>query len=403
MANAFYSLYSHVSRTPLQKLEASEFNFSPVERIDRFRTSVRSEPRSPVERLKDTVNKMCLYTGSPRGSDSTSPQPSPRKRFSLPDILDVVVKTKTETAKKLDLGERDDSKVDFKLITDRGIMQHTVADPDVHQEESSICRMEMLDSKHADNVKHGENRGRQTDINDVPHSVRTSLGSSLSGETTIETEHLLPACQLKLDSCLTQSDARTAEINPATTRAYDLTCPQRIRSAHQASSLCQNAHSSNRLLHNSSAAESTDRCFEFHKCHTQTLTCEPGEDSHTCNAASSGKASHVDALESLPVTGPSGSYPHFCITVTGWEGEDVSLCSKNTADSCYASPGTSMQTPKQLFSRGEKQYLNPSTHLGLAKLSSNPQQVNSFELEEVRMMLDQTENKINLIGFRAVL
>lgn len=379
MANALYSLYSHVSRTPLQKLEASEFTFSPVERIDRFRTSVRSEPRSPVERLKDTVNKMCLYTGSPRGSSSTSPQPSPRKRSSLPDILDVVVKTNTETAKKLDMGEHDDSKVDFRLmITDRRKVQQTVDNPDVHQEENT-CHMEMLDSKHTYNVKHGENCDGQTDFDYVFHGVRTCLGPSLSGESTIE--HLLPAWQLKLDSCLTESDARTAEMNPATTSAYDPTCP---RSAHRASSLCQNAHSSNRLLHNSSVAESTDRGMESHKCRTQTLICEPDEASHTCNAASSGKASHVDALESLPAMGPSGSYPHFCITVTGWEGEAVSLCSKHTADSCYTSPVTSMQTHKELFSGEEKQYLNPLTHPGLASLSSNPQQVNSFELEEVR-------------------
>ncbi|XP_069390915.1 protein TESPA1 isoform X2 [Paralichthys olivaceus] len=92
MANAFYSLYSHVSRTPLQKLVPPELSLSsPMEKLDRFRSSIRSEPRSPVERLKDTVSKMCLYTGSPRGSDSTSPQPSPRKRSSLPDVVDMVL------------------------------------------------------------------------------------------------------------------------------------------------------------------------------------------------------------------------------------------------------------------------------------------------------------------------
>uniref|UniRef100_A0A3Q2VVU5 Thymocyte expressed, positive selection associated 1 n=2 Tax=Haplochromini TaxID=319058 RepID=A0A3Q2VVU5_HAPBU len=106
MANAFYSLYSHVSRTPLQKLSTPEFTFSSsVQRIERFRSSIRSEPRSPVERLKDTVNKMCLYTGSPRGSDSTSPQPSPRKRSSLPEVVDIVWKNKSGVNKKLDLEE----------------------------------------------------------------------------------------------------------------------------------------------------------------------------------------------------------------------------------------------------------------------------------------------------------
>ncbi|XP_054640854.1 protein TESPA1 isoform X2 [Dunckerocampus dactyliophorus] len=102
MANAFYSLYSHVSRTPLRKLAAPEFTFtSTVERMERFRSSVHSEPRSPADRLKDTVSKMCLYTGSPRGSDSTSPLPSPR-RSSLPvDLFPDPIQT--EANKRLEL------------------------------------------------------------------------------------------------------------------------------------------------------------------------------------------------------------------------------------------------------------------------------------------------------------
>ncbi|XP_031679958.1 uncharacterized protein LOC109899793 isoform X1 [Oncorhynchus kisutch] len=112
MANAFYSLYSHVSRTPLQKLAPPEFSFSPTADGQigrRFMGSVRSEPRSPVERLKDTVSKMCLYTGSGAsarlGSDSACPRPglspgpgsAPRKRSSLPDLVGLVLEnTKAE-------------------------------------------------------------------------------------------------------------------------------------------------------------------------------------------------------------------------------------------------------------------------------------------------------------------
>ncbi|XP_072308952.1 protein TESPA1 [Eucyclogobius newberryi] len=82
MANVFYSLYSHVSRTPVQKLPTPEFNFStPIERMERFRSSVRSDPRSPVDKLKDTVSRMCLYSGSNRDSDS--PLHSPNKRVEI--------------------------------------------------------------------------------------------------------------------------------------------------------------------------------------------------------------------------------------------------------------------------------------------------------------------------------
>ncbi|XP_057702245.1 protein TESPA1-like [Corythoichthys intestinalis] len=82
MANAFCSLYSHVSRTPLRKLGAPQFTFtvsSPAENVRGSpKSSVKSELRSPVERLKDTVSNMCLYT-------------STRKKSSLAEIT-----TKTE-------------------------------------------------------------------------------------------------------------------------------------------------------------------------------------------------------------------------------------------------------------------------------------------------------------------
>ncbi|MEQ2184280.1 hypothetical protein GOODEAATRI_006191 [Goodea atripinnis] len=204
MANAFYSLYSHVSRTPLQKLATPEFSFSsPVERIERFRTSIRSEPRSPVERLKDTVNKMCLYTGSPRGSDSTSPQPSPRKRSSLPEVVDIMLKSKTGSVKKLELGEHDrcGSCGDFTLLTDGGDMEQTqqaAENTDIYQEGNEICH-------------------------------------------------------------------------------------------------------------------------------------------------------EVDGSGSPPVLKPSGSYGHCCITVTGWEEEDVSLSSMNSADSCHAPPASSTLTSAELL------------------------------------------------------
>ncbi|XP_037108296.1 uncharacterized protein tespa1 isoform X3 [Syngnathus acus] len=95
MANAFYSLYSHVSGTPLLKLGTPQFTLSPPTESVRsnLRSSVRTEPRSPVERLKDTVSKMCLYT-------------SPRTRSSLPD-LDNPVPQQVQNESKNVLGEED--------------------------------------------------------------------------------------------------------------------------------------------------------------------------------------------------------------------------------------------------------------------------------------------------------
>lgn len=357
MANAFYSLYSHVSRTPLQKLATPEFTFSsPVERIERFRTNVRSEPRSPVERLKDTVNKMCLYTGSPRGSDSTSPHASPRKRSSLPEVVDIMLKSKTESAKKLDLGEQDrcGSCGDFRLLSDGGEIeqnqQQTVEDRDDYQEGSKICPEATPHHEHADN----EDNVRQD------YCARTSLSSSLSRDTVIEAETVSESNQQELDLCLTQTDTRTAELTPAAKVTYDLICPAVVESVHQASFCCQ---SKKRFFH-ISGTESGDRlCSSSHKPAPQTHTSQPNQDLH---AASSKKALQVDGSGSPPVLEPSGSYAHCCITVTGWEDEDVSR-----------------QTPVEPFNEEERQYLNPLTHASLGKFSTNRQQVNSFELEEV--------------------
>ncbi|XP_071349675.1 protein TESPA1 [Trachinotus anak] len=389
MANAFYSLYSHVSRTPLQKLATPEFTFSsPVERIERFRSSVRSEPRSPVERLKDTVSKMCLYTGSPRGSDSTSPQPSPRKRSSLPDVVDIVlVKVKAGASKRLDLGEfnRSNSAVDVRLVVEddkpcnsgkEEQTQQTVVDIHVLQNGNKICDNEMQGGKQTDNHGTDENCVQSTDPDSRTHSMRTSLASSLSGETVIETDHHFLSCQAEQDSYSTQSDTRTAEVKPVAKVTYDLICPQIVESVHQAPFCCQHTHGpkTNTLPLICSETESTDTsCPGSHKPHAQSPI--SGTD-----AASSGEA---DTSRSLPVLAPNGSHTHYCITVTGWEGDDASSCSLNTPDSSHTSTIPPVRTCKESLNRGKSRYLNPLLHRGLGDFSSNLKQVNSFELEEV--------------------
>ncbi|XP_076596039.1 uncharacterized protein tespa1 isoform X1 [Chaetodon auriga] len=373
MANAFYSLYSHVSRTPLQKLATPEFSFSssPVERIERFRSSVRSEPRSPVERLKDTVSKMCLYTGSPRGSDSTSPQPSPKKRSSLPDVVDVVLeRVKTGVTKKLDLEEynRRNSAVDVKLDTDSvkccdsGKEEQTVqtaAEAGDLQNTNKICHMEMQGSKQTDNVDAGENAVKAADCDSRSHGVRTSPALSSSGETVVETDHQFLSCQPELNSkCSTQSDTSTVHPKPAAKVAYDLICPQVVESVHTAP-FCTSSPKTN--FFPPTCSETDRSCSGSLK---QTAVAEPDEDSHT------------HASTSLPVPTPSGGFTQCSITVTGWEGDDL-----KAPDSSHASSVPPAQACEEPFDEGNSQYLNPLTHQGYT--STNLQQVNSFELEEV--------------------
>lgn len=379
-ANAFYSLYSHVSRTPLQKLATPEFTFSssPVERIERFRSSVRSEPRSPVERLKDTVSKMCLYTGSPRGSDSTSPQPSPKKRSSLPDVVDIVLeKVKTGVPKKLDLGEynRSNSTVDVSLVTDAAKScesrkevqtQQTVADSDTIHNGNKNCPKEMCCIK-KDNVDADENA---VGLDSRSHSARTSLASSLSGETVIETDHRFILSQPELDSGSTESHTRTALLKPVAKVVHDLICPQIAESAHQEPP-CTRSPKTNTSSLICSETEHIDRSCP--PPHVQTAVSEPDEDSHT------------SATRSPPVLlASNGSVTQCCITVTGWEGEDVSSCSPNAPDSSHTLIVPPVKSCEESFIEGQSRYLNPLTRQGLGPVSSNLRQVNSFELEEVR-------------------
>ncbi|XP_034536302.1 protein ITPRID2 [Notolabrus celidotus] len=370
MANAFYSLYSHVSRTPLQKLATPEFTFSssPVERIERFRSNIRSEPRSPVERLKDTVSKMCLYTGSPRGSDSTSPQPSPRKRSSLPDVVEFVLdKAKSGATKKLDLGEesRSNSAVAVQLVSGadeascgkKEQTQHTVMDNKTLKHENKCCE-EMQGSEQTVEICI-----KAADLESRTHCERTSVASSLSGETVIETDHqFLP--------CSSRSDTNTDHLEPLSKVAYDLICPQIVESVHQAP-FCTHSLKTNTSPLICVKTESTDRPCPG----SQEAISEPAEESYTGDVLRT-----LDASKSLPVQAHSGSQTKCCITVTGWEGEDVDSCPSNAPESCHISAVQPVQTCEK-FIKGKSQYLNPHQCQGL--VSNTLPQVNSFELEEV--------------------
>lgn len=379
MANAFYSLYSHVSRTPLQKLATPEFSFSssPMERIERFRSSIRSEPRSPVERLKDTVSKMCLYTGSPRGSDSTSPQPSPIKKSSLPDVVDIVLdKVKTGLNKKLDLGECKKSNEDARLVMDAAEScesrekmqtQQTVVDSSSLYNENKSCHKEMYCFK-KDNVDGDENGMEAVGLDSRSHSARTSVASSLSGETVIEADHQFLLKQSELDSCSTQSDSKTAPLKPITKDLSDFICLQIDEGAHQPSCSHHPQTNTSSLI----CPETGHIDKSCPPSHSHTAVSEPSEDSR----------SHAPG--SFLVQASDSIFAQCCITVTGWEEDSASSGALNSPDSSHTSTVPPVKSCEESFNQGKSQYLKPLTHRGLRPVSSNLKQVNSFELEEVQ-------------------
>uniref|UniRef100_A0A3P9L7W4 ITPR-interacting domain-containing protein n=1 Tax=Oryzias latipes TaxID=8090 RepID=A0A3P9L7W4_ORYLA len=356
-ANAFYSLYSHVSRTPLQKLDTPVFTFpSPVNKMKRFQPSTCSEPRSPVERLKDTVHRMCLYTGSPRGSESTSPQPLHRKRSSVPDIVEMIMRGKTGTAKRLDLEEHhgDNQTVEDGLTTgdgEKGPMQKVVVDANIPQHDTKICCEEMQDNRQKEHVDGDQERPKEKELDSTNSGPTFFTTLSSSQETLTDSEQLMPLRRSELDSCPTQRDAGTAELHPAA----KVTCD-----------FCgQSSHSTNCLFPASSVAGNTDAPFPAsHESCALTQDCNP----------------HMTKVAGLE---PSSSCTCCCITVTGWDGEMGSPRSTKTPHFHYASPVASMLTSDELLSQGDTKYLNPMSHPSMGAFSKTRQQVNSFELEEV--------------------
>ncbi|XP_060051180.1 protein TESPA1 isoform X2 [Erinaceus europaeus] len=85
-ADAFFCLYSYVSKTPVQKFTPSHvfWNCNPTDVPSIRILPPEPEPHSPRERLRKAISKMCLYT-SPR--DRLSPTHSSPQRNSLDQVV----------------------------------------------------------------------------------------------------------------------------------------------------------------------------------------------------------------------------------------------------------------------------------------------------------------------------
>uniref|UniRef100_A0A8C2JM43 Thymocyte expressed, positive selection associated 1 n=2 Tax=Cyprinus carpio TaxID=7962 RepID=A0A8C2JM43_CYPCA len=237
MANAFYSLYSHVSRTPLQKLAPPQLTFtSPIVERTMSRASVRSEPRSPVERLKDTISKMCLYTGS-RGSDSTSPSNSPRKRkCSLSDVVEKSAENDSE-----------------ELCLQMGV--------DVLEQDLDWF---IESKKELEEETYGENTERTDSLDHIPCQ---SL-SEVTNENIHNLGHALAECtpclepkpemDVKSKGCTLRSvllNSSSVTMEPVPIIAHDIICPQVVEYVNQAPYRC--LHTNSMDIENSTFAHQT--------------------------------------------------------------------------------------------------------------------------------------------------
>ncbi|XP_062401802.1 protein TESPA1 isoform X2 [Sardina pilchardus] len=395
MANAFYSLYSHVSRTPVQKLAPPEFSFSPAaeKRIGvRFFGSVRSEPRSPVERLKDTVSKMCLFAGS-RTSDSSSPHNSPRKRCSIPEIPTQLVNTDMKAS-----GHSEPGGGKCAGLAEKNMGHITNVNPNIEKGTGKGSERRTF-----------ENVTPQTGLDSTEHSRTLLSGSRKISQDSVNN------CRVRLtfsDPCQTQSavgDANIPEISqrPVTLNlqshdlfqapvalvpkvTHDIICPPIVEEVHQAP-YCTPQDFKTSASH---------RCFGGQSISDISVTTSPSElyEQTVCLKLREGEPTSIPKTcsEHHSVDGespaPSSSHPSTSrrvspcqILVTGWDGEAMH---GDTAEdvppvtTCAPSASIPSQTPLSNVWR-DRRYLSPLKGAEQARLIHEPKHANSFELEEV--------------------
>ncbi|CAM4660175.1 unnamed protein product [Lepidochelys olivacea] len=95
-ADAFFCLYSYVSKTPLQKISPAQIFWACPEIPNCWVVPAKAETKSPVDRLKKAISKMCLYT-SPRAESLRRASTVPSCRRS---ILGRVVQEVLERARE---------------------------------------------------------------------------------------------------------------------------------------------------------------------------------------------------------------------------------------------------------------------------------------------------------------
>ncbi|KAF1509358.1 Protein TESPA1, partial [Eudyptula minor] len=99
-ADAFFCLYSYVSRTPVQRISPSRLTWACPDVPDIRIAPTQPCTLSPVERLKKAVSTMCLYT-SPRDEDSPrGTGRAPTVPTSQPSALGRVVQEVLERARE---------------------------------------------------------------------------------------------------------------------------------------------------------------------------------------------------------------------------------------------------------------------------------------------------------------
>uniref|UniRef100_K7FYQ7 Thymocyte expressed, positive selection associated 1 n=1 Tax=Pelodiscus sinensis TaxID=13735 RepID=K7FYQ7_PELSI len=86
-ADAFFCLYSYVSKTPLQKISPAQVFWSCPEIPSTWVVPTKVEATSPVDRLKKAISKMCLYTSPKSESPHRASKAPSCRRSSLGRVV----------------------------------------------------------------------------------------------------------------------------------------------------------------------------------------------------------------------------------------------------------------------------------------------------------------------------
>ncbi|KAL2091450.1 hypothetical protein ACEWY4_013713 [Coilia grayii] len=381
MANAFYSLYSHVSKTPVQKLAPPEFSFSPAaeKRIGaRFFGSVRSEPRSPVERLKDTVSKMCLYASS-RASDSTSPHNSPRKRWSIPEIAAQQPLDPKPLGDSGPQGDKSLGLVDTSMgcATNINLQTEKATEERPEGPNEAMAPQTGLDStEHSRTTFLGTREASQAPVSDC--RVRLTFSDSCPPQNAISDTDI-PEKPKRSVTFKPQLHAMQAPTAPVPKVTHDVICPPVVEQVHQA------PYCSPEDFRTSSGSCCTGRQPPFDNPASAPL--ELNEQAVNPNSPQ-GDVGNVPELCTerysgeieLPTPLPHANiFVSPCqILVTGWDGE---ASPGDAAAAEHGSPSAHSAQPQRLLSSilRNRRYLCPTK----GAISQITKQANSFELEEV--------------------
>lgn len=390
-ANAFYSLYSHVSRTPLQKLALPDASFaqSPAETrmAPRFFSSARSEPKSPVERLKDTVSKMCLYTGSSLRSPEAT---SVCKRPSLPDVIEAVLErakgggTAAEQAEEGMWGG---------AVNKDNRMEN--------QRDSGKEREERKTKAERHNLDCRDPRGR-TAKGGASEADALSVSPLLQKEdsktnqcTSSPLSKLLTSspCFNPDKPSSTTDDAQTPPRGLITSK--DIICPQITERVQQVPFSCLQMNdepASSIMVHpdGNPRKDGSDLTTEGQAVpgeemmhgdtNAEVLLLESRALDHESYMGDVplDNAGHLESMPSAYSDPDKQSSP--CrITVTGWEGDTPATTKGSATISDF------QETP-DLESLGSRNFLNPLELCTLGQTPHSLQQANSFELEEVGIL-----------------